>query len=72
MNAESYVIEGLKKRNSELEEKLRIEKECGMGVKHSIVDTIGGLVEGEPTNTDNYLQRIRELVQKEKYLKAID
>lgn len=42
--------------------KIEILKERELAVKYSIVDTVGGIVEGRPTNTMNYLQRLRELV----------
>ena len=35
------------------------------GVENSIVDEIGGTVDGAPTNRLNYLQRIRQLVRAE-------
>lgn len=46
--------------------KIEICNEGELAVRHSIVDTIGGVVEGMPTNTINYLQRLRELVDVEK------
>ena len=36
------------------------------GTKSAVVGTVGGLVEGRPTHEGNYLQRLRELVEKEK------
>jgi len=34
-------------------------------IKQAVVDTVGGIVEGRPTNRLNYLQRLRALVDKE-------
>lgn len=39
-------------------------------IAHAVVDTIGGTVEGMPTQTINYLQRLRELVRAEADLTA--
>ena len=38
----------------------------------AVVDTIGGTVEGHPTSSINYLQRLRELVAFEIAQKAIE
>jgi hypothetical protein len=55
-------------RISKLEAELRIEKSCRHGNKQAVVDTIEGIVEGQPTNVLNYLQRLRELVANEQQL----
>jgi len=47
------------------EAELEQEKESRRGNKQAVVDTVGGLVEGKPTNILNYLQRLRELMNKE-------
>lgn len=45
-----------------------LKEQDNQAIKQSIVDTVGGHVEGQPTNTLNYLQRLRELVIIEKGL----
>ena len=55
----------------EYRERLRIEEECRTANKHAVVQTVEGTVEGKPTNITNYLQRLRELVSKERRLDAI-
>ena len=48
---------------------LREEREYVATIKASIVDTVGGVDdEGNPTSELNYLQRLRQLVKKEKEL----
>lgn len=62
----------LEKERDDALTRLRIEKECGMGVKYSIVDTVGGVdYEGNETSTINYLQRLRILVNKETELERL-
>lgn len=46
-------------------DQLQLSLECELGVRHMTVDRLGGLVEGQPTYTGNFLQRIDELVRKE-------
>jgi len=41
-------------------------------IRHSVVETIGGSVEGRPTQTINYLQRLRQLVAIEKAAAALE
>ena len=48
------------------EERARFEKEGREVQARTVVSVIGGTVEGAPTQTINYLQRLRELVQVEK------
>lgn len=44
---------------------LDTEKKLRAANKHAVVLTVGGTVDGEPTNEMNYLQRLRELVKTE-------
>lgn len=48
-----------------------LREECDT-CKASVVYTVGGTVEGEPTRTYNYLQRLRKLVATEKRAEAAD
>lgn len=59
-------IEKLGVQLRELRDKLRVEKGCREANKHAVATTVGGIVEGAPTSTLNYLQRLRELVEIEK------
>lgn len=59
--------------------KLTFEKELHHTTKQTVVATIGGTVEGRPTQTINYLQRLRELMRNEeryhfikKYVRSIE
>lgn len=44
---------------------LDLEKKCHAANKHAVVLTVGGTVDGAPTNETNYLQRLCELVKTE-------
>ena len=77
MNAENMSLEyanqalrkerqDLKDENEKLKKELDIEKQCRQGNVWSVVDTVKGIVDGEPTTPDNFLQRLRELVSIEK------
>ena len=58
-------IKNLENKLAAKEAELEQEKESRRGNKQAVVDTVGGLVEGKPTNILNYLQRLRELMNKE-------
>jgi len=49
----------------ELREQLEAAEQAHETTKRTVVNVIGGEVEGAPTHTLNYLQRLRELVDKE-------
>jgi DNA-binding CsgD family transcriptional regulator len=44
-------------------ERLRLDVQSEVAVRHMAVARLGGLVEGRPTHTGNFLQRIDELVR---------
>jgi hypothetical protein len=47
------------------EQKLKEVEDMLTSLKHTVVATIGGKVEGQPTHEGNYLQRLRELLSAE-------
>ncbi len=53
---------------NEKESRIKVLEQELSALKFTIVTTIGGKVEGHPTSEINYLQRLRELVRKEKLL----
>lgn len=55
-------------------ERLRLALDCELGVRHMTVARLAGKVEGRPTHTGNFLQRIdalREIEKNEKRLRGI-
>ena len=59
----------LRRRKAELVDGLAVADKELEAVKASVVQELGGTVEGRPTNSLNYLQRIRELRRIESALK---
>lgn len=55
----------------ELSRQADISKQETNAIRWSVVGTVGGQVEGMPTQTINYLQRLRELVENEQELLRI-
>ncbi len=58
-------ITQLRTERDEAHAEVKLEKQLREACKASIVDTVGGSVEGAPTHSGNYLQRLRELVAAE-------
>lgn len=60
-------MKNLRTLNEGLEEELKLSKQESLAIRHSVVETIGGVDhEGNPTSRINYLQRLRILVAAEK------
>lgn len=68
--AASVVSSSLEQENARLKDLLDLERQNNVACKHAVVYTVGGKVEGHPTQDINYLQRLRELVSKEAQLTA--
>ena len=58
----------LRSKNSELAGSLAVAEKAIEALTYSVIQELGGTVEGRPTNKLNYLQRIRQLVRIEKAL----
>jgi hypothetical protein len=64
-----YAPEAVKKlidENASLKARIEELRMNENAIKYSVVDTVGGIVEGMPTHELNYLQRLCELVEIEK------
>jgi hypothetical protein len=59
------VLSTLEARAEKAEAEVRLAKELDRARVCAIIYTIGGMVEGSPTQVINYLQRLRELVEAE-------
>ena len=55
-------VDELRVKLAAAERELQLEKDCRAANATAVVQTVGGQVEGRPTNTSNYLQRLRVLV----------
>ena len=62
--ADIEVAEIVKKYEADVE-RLKLALDCELGVRAMTVTRLGGIVEGQPTHTGNFLQRIDELLRKE-------